>query len=117
MCATRTFIHLSIRSRAGTLDCRRMSIQIQNYVRTLRRRHGLTQLQLAWLMGKSDRSVVSRIERGMRVPNLEMALAIEVILGAPVRKVFRGLANTVEGQVVRRRGITDDEDGANASRA
>lgn len=90
-----------------------MSMPLQNYVRTLRRRHGLTQLQLAWLLGKRDRSIVSRFERGVRLPNLETALALEVVLDVPIRQIFRGLSNKVEGHVALRRGITDDNESAN----
>lgn len=45
---------------------------------------------------------VSPHERWSRVPSLEKALAYEALYGIPVRDLFAGLYEKVEGEVKRR---------------
>lgn len=68
-----------------------MSRKLQNYVRTYRRRSGLSQGELAFLLGCQGESKVSRYERFQRMPTLGTALAYEAIFGAPTREVFAGI--------------------------
>jgi DNA-binding XRE family transcriptional regulator len=72
-----------------------------NYVRTERRRWALTQEELAGLLGFESRTSVSRIEQGKYVPNLETALALEVIFGTAPRIMFPVIFGETEEQVMQ----------------
>jgi transcriptional regulator with XRE-family HTH domain len=63
---------------------------LDNYLRTERRLAGLSQEDLAFLLGSQNGTIVSRYERGRRTPSLETALAYEAILGIPVSELFPG---------------------------
>ncbi len=65
---------------------------LHNYVRPHRRRAGLSQRELALLLGSDHRASVSEIER-QRVPLLRTALMLEIIFGIPVCKLFAGLCD------------------------
>ena len=64
-----------------------------------RRRLGLTQHDLAFLIGDRGEWRINRFERGRRVlPPLEVALAMEAVLGTPVSALFNetsGAARTL----------------------
>jgi DNA-binding XRE family transcriptional regulator len=64
---------------------------LKTYLRTYRRRTGLSQDEVAWLLGNTCGTSVSRHELGWRMPTLETALAYETILDAPVRELCAGL--------------------------
>jgi len=78
---------------------------LTNYIRTYRRRRGLSQDEVAFLLGVGLATGVSRHESGDRVPLLETALAYEVILQIPVSVLFAGHYRTVES-IVRQRAKT-----------
>ncbi len=67
-----------------------------NYIRTCRKRCGLTQKELAFLLSNDDGSVVYRYERGVRVPSLKTALVCEIALGVPVCDLFPDIYHEVE---------------------
>jgi DNA-binding XRE family transcriptional regulator len=73
-----------------------------NYVRTFRQRHGLFNEELALLINQRSRTAVSFFETGDRVPNLEGALALQVVFGVAPREMFPGFYETVEEGVMRR---------------
>lgn len=73
-----------------------------NYVRTFRQRHALTEDELALLINQRSHTSVSRIEVGRRVPNLEGALALQVLFRQEPRRLFPGLYEAVEDGVMRR---------------
>lgn len=82
-----------------------MSAQVlEQYIKMHRLRTGLTQDEVAYLLGgrRTGGSRISRYELDRREPPLETALGLEVVLGAPVRDVFRGRYLEVE-EVARRR--------------
>lgn len=72
---------------------------LRNYVRTYRRRAAFTQEEISLLVGLVDRTGISRIERGSRLPSLEVALALEALFGVPVAKLFAGTFNQVDTSV------------------
>lgn len=78
--------------------------RLKNYLRMHRKRTGLTQNEVSYLLGYSCESKVSRCERFNRVPNLEMALALEIIFRAPVRDLFAGMFDMTEQKILRRIG-------------
>ena len=71
------------------------------YLRTHRRVWGLTQLELASLLGLRSASHISRIEHGKYAPKLEVALACQVIFGIPPSAMFPHVYTLVEEEVVR----------------
>lgn len=66
------------------------SHSLQNYLRMYRKRAGLSQDEVAFLLGVKSGAKVSRYERRRRVPPLETALAYEAIFRIPVRELFLG---------------------------
>jgi len=81
-----------------------MAQRLANYLRTYRRRAGLTQDEVAFLLGTASGTRVSRYERFGRQPGLPTALAYEVVFAAPQRQLFGGLYEVVESQVRGRVG-------------
>ena len=73
------------------------SHKLENYLRKYRRRAGLTQDELAFLLGCKSGAKVSRYERFARTPNLQTALAYEVVFGAPARELLAGAARESAG--------------------
>jgi transcriptional regulator with XRE-family HTH domain len=73
--------------------------QLPNYIRPDRKRLALSQSEMAFLMGMYRGASVSRYEQYYREPNLEKALALEVIFGKPVKELFPGLYQKVEREV------------------
>ena len=71
------------------------------YLRTHRRVWGLTQRELASLMGFESAAHVSRIENGKRAPTVESALACQVLFGIPPAAMFPHAYETVEERVIR----------------
>ena len=58
------------------------------YLRTHRRNWGLTQKELAKLVGTASSVQISRYENGKRAPKIEVALACQVIFGVPPSIMF-----------------------------
>lgn len=73
-----------------------MSRRLQNYLRTYRKRAGLSQAEMAQLLGCRSGAKVSRYERFARQPTLQTAFAYEVVFGVPVRELFGGVFEQVE---------------------
>ena len=62
-----------------------------NYLRAYRKRSGLSQRELAKLLGYNDAGQVSRHERAASNPPLSAALAYEAIFRAPIASIFAGM--------------------------
>lgn len=75
---------------------------LPNYLRTHRRRLGLSQDDIGFLMGLADGAAVSRYERRVRLPTLEGTLAIEAIYGRPTHELFPGVYEEIEALVALR---------------
>lgn len=73
-----------------------------SYLRTHRKRGGLTQDEMAFLLGCQSGTKISRFERLARQPNLKTALACQVILGVPAHELFPGMFAEVEKTVAER---------------
>jgi DNA-binding XRE family transcriptional regulator len=78
--------------------------QLTNYLRMHRKRSGLTQDEVGYLLGCVNGSKVSRYERYRRIPNLETALTYEAIFRIPVRDLFAGHFAEVEKKMLKRVG-------------
>jgi transcriptional regulator with XRE-family HTH domain len=75
---------------------------LPNYLRAHRKRLGLSQDDLAHLLGSRSGTKVSRYERFRRHPNLATVFACEVIVHVPAHQLFAGLYITAERNVRRR---------------
>jgi len=76
--------------------------KLTNYLRTYRRRAGLSQRELAFLLGVSVRGPVSEMEKRRRMPLLRTALALEAIFGIPAGDLFAGLRETITSDIEER---------------
>ena len=76
-----------------------MTVPLHNYLRTYRKRAGLTQEDVAFLLGGEVGTTVGRHERSGREPSLETAIRYEAILGTAVRELFAGVYAEVETEV------------------
>ena len=74
---------------------------VRCYLRTHRRIWGLTQPELASLLGLRSASHLSRIEHGKYAPKIEVAIACQVIFGIPPSAMFPQVYTLVEEEVVR----------------
>lgn len=61
-----------------------------------RRSAGLTQKEVAYLLGLPHPSQVSRLERSVRDPNLRTLLAYELLYRTAGRRLFAGVYEEVE---------------------
>src|SRR5437016_1250098 len=68
-----------------------MSRTLPNYLRTHRKRAGLSQEEVADLLGCRFGTKLSRYECFNREPNLVTALACQIIFGVPMRELFPGI--------------------------
>jgi transcriptional regulator with XRE-family HTH domain len=80
---------------------RRRPMQGLSYLRTYRRNWGLTQEELASLIGIVSPIQISRYENGKRDLSIEVALACQVIFGVPPSILFRDSYALVEEEVIR----------------
>jgi len=79
-----------------------MTNRLPVYVRTLRRSHGLTQRELAFLCGMDGGTSLSRYERSVRDPSLAALLALSVVFGSSPATLFPGLHVEVSRMVMER---------------
>ena len=79
-----------------------MSFRLENYVWIYRKRSGLTQDEVAFLLGCESGTKVSRYERYTRKPNLETLFGYELLLGAPGRELFAGTFEKIGKKILRR---------------
>jgi transcriptional regulator with XRE-family HTH domain len=79
-----------------------VQLKLTNYLRTFRKRSHLSQDEVAFLLGSGSGCKVSRYERFARVPNLQTAMAFEVVYGVPIKELFAGIFQKVESQTLRR---------------
>jgi DNA-binding XRE family transcriptional regulator len=67
-----------------------------------RRRSGLTQEELAYLVGGKKSSTISRYEGGERKPDLATALAFKFVFARNISDLFPGVHEEVFAQVKER---------------
>jgi transcriptional regulator with XRE-family HTH domain len=76
--------------------------KLENYLRMHRKRSGLTQRDVAFLLGCENGAQVSRYEKRKRVPPLQTALACEAVFGVPVSELFAGLNDATHKRIGKR---------------
>jgi DNA-binding XRE family transcriptional regulator len=74
----------------------------RNYLKTFRLRSGLTQDEVGELLGYTDGGEVSLHEISKAAPILEVALAYEIVLRAPISVLFAGMRADVERDIEAR---------------
>ncbi len=74
----------------------------RNYVRTHRKRSGLSQRDLAFLLGLQSSQMISRYEKSIRTPSLKIIIAASLLFDAPPGDLFPGLAREVELLLISR---------------
>jgi len=70
--------------------------KLDNYLRTYRKKLGLTQREVAFLLGCHGGAKVSRHERSGRIPDLKTIFAYEAIFQTPARELFAGIYGRAE---------------------
>ena len=76
--------------------------RLENYLRMYRKRVGLSQDEVASLLGAKFGAKTSRYERFARIPSLVHALECEAIYGIPVKELFAGISAKAERAVHQR---------------
>lgn len=76
--------------------------KLPNYLRASRKRAGLSQEDLAFLLGCGSGTKVSRYELFRRQPGLSSVFALEAIFGKPARELFAGIYEDAEQQTAER---------------
>src|SRR6267154_138031 len=70
-----------------------------SYLRTHRKKSGLSQRELASIVGYHHRDSVARHERSKSAPPFLTALAYEALFQVPISELFPGFYQTVEHMV------------------
>ena len=73
-----------------------------NYLRSHRLRWGLSQQELAYLLGWDRPDVISRIERKQRSPTLPLAMACFILFGTPAPELFPDMSTSIDALVMAR---------------
>ncbi len=68
---------------------------IPNALKKYRQERGLTQLQVAKLMGFKDKTWISHWENGGALPNLISALRLSKIYAVPIENLFPNLLEAI----------------------
>jgi transcriptional regulator with XRE-family HTH domain len=76
--------------------------RLPNYLRASRKQAGLSQDDLAFLLGCDSGTKVSRYELFRRQPGLPTAFALEAIFGKPARELFAGMYEDAEQETAER---------------
>jgi hypothetical protein len=76
--------------------------ELQNHLRTHRRKSGLSQRQIGHLLGYPDEVQVSRHERAEAIPLLVIAFGYQAIFRVPVHILFPGVYESVWQSVEER---------------
>jgi len=78
------------------------SFRLSNYLRANRKRLGLSQDEVAFLLGTQSGAKVCRHEKFLREPSLATALAYEAIFQRSIRELFGGIYQKVQRAVAAR---------------
>ena len=76
--------------------------KLENYLRASRRRAGLTQREVAFLLGHVTRLPVSYYENRKSVPPLKTQFAYEALFGIPIQELFAGMREEVKKEVEKK---------------
>lgn len=79
--------------------------QSHEYLQLLRRESGLTQAELAFLLGLKSGSKISRYERSRRRPGFRTLLGLEIALRASLEMLFAKEGNRARRQLRKRAAV------------
>jgi transcriptional regulator with XRE-family HTH domain len=82
---------------------------VGTYLRFLRRKSGLSQRQLARILGSVTANQISRHERSATPPNLLVAFGYQAVFQQPVSHIFPGLYHAVETAIEESLGELEGE--------
>jgi transcriptional regulator with XRE-family HTH domain len=85
------------------------SSSVGTYLRFLRRKSGLSQRELARLLGNVTASQISRHERSVTPPSLLTAFGYQTVFQKPASDIFPGLYHTVEAGANERLEVFERE--------
>jgi transcriptional regulator with XRE-family HTH domain len=74
----------------------------RNQLYRLRRIRGLSNKQLAALLGYRSTSMISRLESGKTLPSLKVALLLQIVLGAHLPEVYADLHAHLQELAIKR---------------
>ena len=77
-------------------------IRFKNYLFRLRRIRGYSQKQLAMLLGVRKRQAISAFEQGQRLPPLQVAMLLEIVLGTRLSEMYADVYRELGVQAVHR---------------
>ena len=89
--------------------------RLSNYLRVHRRRSGLTQAELEWLLGASGGSV-SLHERFENSPVLDTAISYEIVFRTPVSEIFAGRRDALAREIEARLAEMEEQLGRRDAR-
>lgn len=72
---------------------------LPNYLKTFRKRAGISQKELALLLGSSSGSKVSYYESDKRIPTIKTIFMLELIFNAPASQLFQGIFEDAKNDV------------------
>jgi transcriptional regulator with XRE-family HTH domain len=75
---------------------------VENRLWQTRKRRGLEQKNVAYLLNHHTADQVSRYELGTRMPTLETALLLEMIYGAPLRVLYKDIYERLQAELRER---------------
>src|SRR5258708_9621849 len=75
------------------------SQKLGNYLKAYRKRSGLSQSEVAYLLGSKNAAQVSRYERRRCMPPLRTALAFQAALDTPLSELYAGTYESVAKEV------------------
>jgi len=78
------------------------SHKLANYLRAYRKRSGLSQSEVAYLLGCKNAAQVSRYERRRHMPPLRTALAFQAALRTPLSELYAGTYESIAKEVAVR---------------
>ena len=73
--------------------------RLPNYLKTYRKQSGLSQRELAFLLGLKCREQLSRHEKNRCAPTLRVALACEAVFKTPVADLFAGASDSITSEI------------------
>ncbi len=73
-----------------------------NYLRSYRLRWGLSQRQLAYLLGWPTSEIISRVEKKHRAPTHKLVIACFILFGTPAAELFPEITAGIETVVLAR---------------
>jgi transcriptional regulator with XRE-family HTH domain len=79
-----------------------MSDRLTNYLRTHRKKTGLSQRDLARIVGYKDEVPISRHEQFQRLPSVMVALGYEIVFQVPISEIYAGLRDAIEQDIEER---------------